>query len=64
MPEWEVKENEDVNEYEENQEMNDMPTFRHRAIPLDKLETLDSDGNLFSIKELMQLKDLREELGE
>ena len=64
MPEWETKENQDIDECVENQGVNDMPTFVHRAVPLDKLETLDANGNQYSIKELMQLKDLREELGE
>lgn len=64
MPEWETKENQDIDECDENREINDISTFKHRAVPLDKLETLDSDGNQYSIKELMQLKDLREELGE
>lgn len=61
MLEWETKENQDI-DFNKNQELNDMPTFKHQAVPLDKLETLDSEGNQYSIKELMQLKDLKEEL--
>lgn len=61
MREWEFEENQDVKEDDENPEINDMSTFKYRAIPLDELETLDSDGNQYSIKELMQLKDLRED---
>lgn len=64
MLEWDVEENKDIDEEVDTEESREIPAFEHRAIPLDKLETLDSEGNRFSIKELMQLKDLREELGE
>ena len=64
MLEWEYEKNQDVNEDDEIQEVQNGSVFEHRAIPLDELETLDADGNQYSIKELMQLKDLREELGD
>lgn len=37
-------------------------SFIHQAVPLDQLETLDEKGNIYSIAELMDLKDLKEEL--
>ncbi len=64
MIEWEGKENQDAKEDVEVQESLESSIFEYHAVPLDKLETLDSEGNQYSIKELMQLKDLREELGE
>lgn len=49
----EVKDNQDMNECDVDQEINDISSFKHRAIPLDELEILDSDGNQNSIKKLM-----------
>lgn len=37
-------------------------SFIHHAVPLDQLETLDEKGNIYSIAELMELKDLKEQL--
>lgn len=35
--------------------------FTYRAIPLDELMTLDENGTPFSVKELMELKELKDE---
>ena len=70
MREWEDIENDDIENNEISEEINNLQkdmyesSFVYHAIPLDKLETLDEDGNCYSIKELMQLKDLKEELKE
>lgn len=64
MLEWERKEIQDVKRDLGKEETMERSTFEHHAVPLDKLETLDSEGNQYSIKELMQLKDLRDELDE
>lgn len=39
-------------------------SFRHHAIPLDQIETLDDNGNRFSLSELMQINELKNELDE
>lgn len=39
-------------------------SFTYHATPLDQLETIGEDGIVYSIKEMMDLKDLKEELGE
>ena len=60
MKEWEEMENKELKECVEGEPS----SFEYHAIPLDKLETLDENGNVYSIKELMTIKDLKEELGE
>lgn len=37
-------------------------SFSYKAIPLDELETIDESGITFSIKELMDMKALDDEL--
>lgn len=37
-------------------------SFKYHAVPLDEQMTLDEDGTPFTLKELMDLHELREEL--
>ena len=60
---WEKTKIEDTTEAikEENLEPPFESSFTYRAIPLDELTTLDEHGTPFTIKELMELRELHEE---
>ena len=63
-PDLEILETEDVEETVENEDVGDSfeSSFIHHAVPLDEQMTLDENGIPFTLQELMDLKELREEL--
>lgn len=62
-PEWERIKPADTTEEvkEESFEPLFESSFKYRAIPLDELKTLDEHGTPFTIKELMELRELHDE---
>lgn len=65
MCEWDESLDNDIEETEDIAIPKEFESsFTYHAIPLDQLETIGEDGIIYSIKELMDLKDLKEELGD
>ena len=63
-PNWENIQPEDLAEEvtEETLEKPFESSFKYHAVPLDEQMTLDENGTPFTLKELMDLRELREEL--
>lgn len=63
-PNWENIQPDDLVEEvkEETLEKPFESSFKYHAVPLDEQMTLDENGTPFTLKELMELKELREEL--
>lgn len=63
-PNWENIQPEDTVEEvkEETLEKPFESSFKYHAVPLDEQMTLDENGIPFTLKELMDLKELRDEL--
>lgn len=63
-PDWEnIQPNDTAEEVkEETLEKPFESSFKYHAVPLDEQMTLDENGIPFTLKELMDLKELRDEL--
>lgn len=64
IPNWENIQPDDLVEEvkEETLEKPFESSFKYHAVPLDEQMTLDGNGTPFTLKELMDLRELREEL--
>lgn len=64
IPNWENIQPDDLVEEvkEETLEKPFESSFKYHAVPLDEQMTLDENGTPFTLKELMDLRQLREEL--
>lgn len=63
-PNWENIQPEDLTE-EEREEALEKPfesSFKYHAVPLEEQMTLDENGTPFTLKELIDLEELRDEL--
>ena len=63
-PEFEKLDTEDIEINREQEDIADSfeSSFTYHAVPLDEQMTLDDNGIPFTLKELMELEELREDL--